>query len=148
MTRYLTRYVFSHDDWRIEHYSIWGLILRSMLFTIDISQQECTSNMKYSSIIHRQRESILREVSAHARYFVDDTFNSRAVYSNYYLLLSFQSERTLLKKVANNFSTSQLEVNKGQALIINNPNKRNLFLVQLVLPDSLSISNICSRSNY
>lgn len=69
-----------------------------MLFTIDISQQECTSNMKYSSIIHRQRESILREVSAHTRYFVDDTFNSRAVYSNYYLLLSFQSERTLLKK--------------------------------------------------
>ena len=47
---------------------------------------------------------------------------------------------TVKKKL--NFSSIQLEVNKGQGLIINNPKKRNMFLVQLVLPDSLSISNI------
>lgn len=36
--------------------------------------------MKFLSIIHRQRESVLRENKWMPTLFVDDTFNSRAVW--------------------------------------------------------------------
>lgn len=72
--------------------------------------------------------------------FSSTTRLTRGRCGKYYLLPSGQSKRTLLKKKLN-LSSSQLEVNKGQGLIINNPKKRNMFLVQLVLPDSSCCEN-------